>query len=206
MTTKGNGKTIHWIRHHSSYQYDEWCLIWPFTRIRGYGSFGYMGKRYYAHRFMCELVHGSPPTQKHQAAHSCGMGHLGCVNPRHLSWKTMSENQLDCRKHGTQSKYGGARMPVGTAAQIRELKGVKLQREVAEEFGVSESTVSDIWLGRTHVDSKISYWTAEEDAKLRDALSRGMSFSQTAKLVGRPAGATYGRACRLGLKSAQART
>jgi hypothetical protein len=158
-----------------------------------------MGERYYAHRFMCELVHGQAPTKHHQAAHSCGNGHLGCVNPNHISWKTRSGNQLDCRQHGTQAKFNGVRMPAGTAAQIRDLKGVKLQREVAEQFGASESAVSDIWTGRTYADSKIRYWTAEEDATLRDAIAQGVSFSQAAELVGRPYRATYNRAWRLGL-------
>jgi len=158
-----------------------------------------MGERYYAHRFMCELVHGRAPTKHHQAAHSCGNGHLGCVNPNHISWKTRSGNQLDCRQHGTQAKFNGARMPAATAAQIRDLKGIKLQREVAEQFGVSESAVSDIWTGRTYANSKISYWTAEEDAILKNAIAKGVSFTQVAELVGRPYRAAYKRAWRLGL-------
>lgn len=92
-------------------------------------------------------------------------------------------------------------MAAGTAAQIRDLKGIKLQREVAEEFGVSESTVSDIWLGRTHGASKINYWTAEEDAAMREAIQGGKSFVEIAKDIGRPHAAVSMRAYRLGLKS-----
>lgn len=33
---------------------------------------------------MCELVYGKPPMPKHQAAHNCGKGNLGCINPKHL--------------------------------------------------------------------------------------------------------------------------
>jgi hypothetical protein len=133
MATKGNGKAIQWIRDHQDYEHKDWCLMWPFYRLRGYGSFGYLGKSYYAHRFMCELVHGKPPTPDHQAAHSCGNGHLGCVNPHHLSWKTQSENQLDCREHGTQAKNKrGTRgkLTMAIADQIRALKGVKLQWQI----------------------------------------------------------------------------
>jgi hypothetical protein len=62
---------------------------------------GYLGDTLYAHRLMCQLAHGDPPTPDHIAAHSCGRGHEGCVNPNHLSWKTYSENELDKRVHGT---------------------------------------------------------------------------------------------------------
>lgn len=127
MTTKGNGKAIQWIRDHQDYAGDD-CLPWPFYRLHGYGVLGYLGKRYYAHRFMCSLIHGDPPTPEHQAAHSCGNGHLGCVTPGHLSWKTQSENQLDCRQHGTATKThegNKGRITRKQAAEIRALKGVK---------------------------------------------------------------------------------
>lgn len=88
MSKRGEGKTIKWLRAHTDYSHD-WCLIWPFvSKLHGYGQFGYLGKNYYAHRFMCELAHGPAPSPLHEAAHSCGRGHEGCVNPQHLSWKT----------------------------------------------------------------------------------------------------------------------
>lgn len=204
MSNKGNGKTIQWIRDHQGFSGDE-CLPWPFSLTRGYGSFSYLGVRYYAHRFMCGLIHGDAPTPTHQAAHSCGNGHLGCVNPRHLSWKTQSENQLDCREHGTHAKhhYGTVGcLTMEQAGQIRALQGVKLQREVAEEFGVSESTVSDIWLGRTWTrPSKVQNWSPEDDAKLKEAIALKMSFRKAAEYIGRPTSGVMGRAYRLGLKS-----
>ena len=129
MTPKGNGKTIQWIRDHATYQHEEWCLIWPFSTTRGYGTFSYLGKKYYAHHFMCELVNGPAPSDIHEAAHSCG--DEGCVNPRHLSWKTPTENGLDCRQHGThvRSRYGSAgKITLEQAETIRRLKGVKMQK------------------------------------------------------------------------------
>ena len=98
---KGKGKTFAWLIARVDYQGDD-CLPWPFCRDGrvGRGRMGHEGKRPWAHRLMCELAHGPPPTPKHQAAHECGKGHYGCVNPRHLAWKTNSENQLDRRKNG----------------------------------------------------------------------------------------------------------
>jgi hypothetical protein len=50
-----------------------------------------------AHRAMCRLIHGNPPTPKHQAAHSCGNGRRGCVHPGHLRWATDAENRAERR-------------------------------------------------------------------------------------------------------------
>lgn len=204
---RGKGQAVQWLRDHANYSYD-YCLIWPFSSLcRGYGQFGYLGKSHYAHRFMCELTHGPAPTPDLEAAHSCGRGHEGCVNPRHLSWKTKSENLSDSRGHGTQTRntYGNAgRLSKEEAHQIWRMKGVKLQREVADLFKVSESTVSDIWCGRTHArPSKIVHWTPGEDAKLVDGLKLGYSYSHIAKQVGRPLGAVESRIYRLGLRSRQ---
>jgi hypothetical protein len=41
-------------------------------------------------------------------------------------------------------------------------------------------------------------WTAEQDAKIRQAVADGLNFAQASKLVGRP---VHSRAARLGIKS-----
>src|SRR4051812_5100930 len=102
---KGKGEAVAWLREHALYCGDD-CLIWPFSRARGYGNFGYLGKNIYAHRFMCELIHGPAPTPDHHAAHSCGNGHKACVNPMHITWKTSSENMRDKELHGTTRPKG----------------------------------------------------------------------------------------------------
>lgn len=205
MTTKGNGQSIKWIQAHLNYPHEDYCLIWPFYRLRGYGQFGYLGKNYYAHRYMCELVHGEPPTPDHQAAHSCGNGVEGCANPRHLSWKTKSENQLDCRAHGTHAKAAAGNRGIlsrDLAEQIRAMKGIKTQWEIAEEYGISESTVSDIWLNRTWTrQSKIVHWTSDEDDKIREGMRTGQTFAEMATEIGRPKKAVTARAYRIGLHS-----
>lgn len=82
----------------------EECLIWPFGRNGdGYGSVQVDGKMVNAHRYLCQIAHGEPPTATHQAAHSCGKGHLGCVAKNHLRWATPAENQADRLIHGTRS-------------------------------------------------------------------------------------------------------
>lgn len=131
----------------------EECLIWPYsTKGNGYGQINVGGRRVVASRYICEAAHGSPPSPDHQAAHACGNGHLGCVNPKHLSWKTSSENHADKLIHGTHSR--GERSPLSKLSEeqvleIMRLKGVKSQTKLAAEFGVATNTIAHIHNGRT---------------------------------------------------------
>lgn len=148
--TKGKGEAYKWLIDHVGYQGDD-CLQWPFCRDPrvGRGRLGYGGEHYWAHRLMCVLAHGEPPTPKHQAAHNCGKGHYGCCNPRHLAWKTNSENQLDRRKNGNMLRNrGGWRGQISRTQQqeIVALKGKKTQMEIARQFGVSLGCVQ-YWHG-----------------------------------------------------------
>jgi hypothetical protein len=146
---RGQGETVQWLRDHAAYK-GRRCLTWPFATSRGYGMFGYLGELRYAHRFMCELTHGPAPADKPQCRHSCGKGHLGCVNPQHLSWATQSENHLDRRKHGTAatSKLGHAGRVLSPAqiSKVKELRtiGKFTTTELAANFGVSRRTIERV--------------------------------------------------------------
>jgi hypothetical protein len=152
---KGRGKCVTFLREAFARD-DADCIIWPFsTNGLGYGVFGYLGKNLYAHRFSCELKRGPAPTDGHQAAHSCGNGHNGCINPNHLSWKTNSENQLDRRVHGTQRVRDGIRQKLTReqVAQVRALKGKLSLFEIAEKFGVKRGCI-EYWLRTDHEPMK----------------------------------------------------
>lgn len=83
------------------YDGDE-CLVWPYaTKFDGYGMLWLAGRPHIVSRLVCEDANGPAPTPKHDAAHSCGQGRLGCVAKRHLSWKTRLENVADSIAHGT---------------------------------------------------------------------------------------------------------
>lgn len=85
----------------------ENCLTWPYGRDPGgYAQFNWGGRKRKVHRIVCEEVNGDAPTDTHEAAHECGKGHLGCVSPRHLSWKTRAENEADKKRHGTYALRG----------------------------------------------------------------------------------------------------
>jgi hypothetical protein len=143
--------TVRWLIQHRNHR-GRGCLIWPFSRVNGYGNFGQTidGKKviFYAHRYMCELVNGPPPTPEHEAAHECGNGPGGCVHPEHVIWKTKSDNQRDRAFHGTKSNGPVGKLTEAAVEQIRALKGKKLQREIAEMFGISRANVSLIHLGK----------------------------------------------------------
>lgn len=124
------------------------CLTWPYTRDRtGYGRIRINKKSLSVSRLVCEHVHGPAPTNTHEAAHSCGNGHLGCVTPSHLSWKTPAENQADRIAHGTHQfgeKNARNKLTEKQVQKIRSLKGIITQVEIARIFGISFVTVSDI--------------------------------------------------------------
>lgn len=147
---KYRGEAIDWLRAHASYQADN-CLKWPFggDPNNGRGAAFYEGRQYPAHRLMCIMAHGEPPTPKHQARHSCGNGHMGCVNPKHLSWATNADNQRDRRKHGTHvsSTCGPSGiLSLAERDQIIALKGQMTQRAIAAKFNVSIGCVQ-YWHG-----------------------------------------------------------
>lgn len=128
-----------------SFDGDE-CLIWPFSRDAcGYGKIKRGGISRFVNRIVCEREHGPPPTPKHQAAHSCGKGHLGCVNRRHLEWKSPKENSADKIKHGTTARgYRNSQVKLTESQVLKIRASTKTHRELAEEFGISQTQVSDI--------------------------------------------------------------
>ena len=98
----------------------------------------------------CEEVNGSPPTPYHDAAHSCGNGHLGCCTPKHLRWATRSENIADAITHGTMGRgaYGHKLDQIKVLAIRTKLAAGVSQRKIATEFGISQGMVTKINTGK----------------------------------------------------------
>lgn len=152
---RGRGKGIAFLRELVGHQGAE-CVIWPFSNNRGYGQLGFNGKLYKAHRLLCEMVHGPQPLDKPQVAHSCGNGHLGCVNPNHIHWASQSENHSDRRRHGTSAtnKYGSrTRLSLEKIEWMRSLKGTVSPYEVARQLKISEGTARR-WMKSTHTPAR----------------------------------------------------
>lgn len=136
----------------STYEGND-CLIWPYARSSaGYGKMKRNGKMREVHRLICEDAHGPAPTPEHEAAHSCGKGHLACVTKGHLSWKTAKGNSEDRVTHGTSNQGEKNAHSKLTEAQVREilsLRGKEPRRETATRFGVSTSAIGDIQNGKS---------------------------------------------------------
>lgn len=124
------------------------CLIWPFAKnSAGYGHIGRNGKNTLVSRIACEYANGPSPAG-YEAAHECGNGHLGCCNPRHLTWKTRADNHADQIRHGT--KLLGEAIPWSKLTEadvgfIRSaLMGGASQQDLAFIFDVEPSNISAI--------------------------------------------------------------
>lgn len=148
------GSTLQWMRDHLDYTGDE-CLTWPFfIDHKGYGRIRVNKVHHTAARVLCEMVNGPPPTPKHEAAHTCGRGHEGCVTPNHLVWATKRENENHKQLHGRVRS--GERNPLAklTADKVREIRRgctgrLGEKKEFAQRFGIKQSTVTNLLTRKT---------------------------------------------------------
>lgn len=124
------------------------CVLWPYAKNnKGYGVMRVDGKAATVHKKMCIRAHGPAPTPKHEAAHSCGNGNKACINKRHLSWKTKSENERDKIAHGTSnqgSRHGMSKLTEAEVRRIIALEGSDTAENIGALFGVGRRTVNRI--------------------------------------------------------------
>ena len=140
--------TEEWILSHLDYGGDD-CLKWPFGFFgSGYGRVQHKGKSTNASRLVCIYAHGEPEQDSMQAAHSCGNGHLGCVNPRHLRWASRVDNEADKVIHGTSPRGSKNAMAVLSDADVLELirlfNSGKKMKFLADKFSVHYQTIYKI--------------------------------------------------------------
>lgn len=131
---------------------------WPWRAglfTNGYGQFAFIsrenGRRVQrpvgAHRVAWALTHGRSIPCGLVVMHACD--NKPCCNPAHLSLGTALDNTRDSIAKGRQryvrgSRHGVAKLTEGEVGDMRRIfaEGGHLQREVAEAFNVSQSTVS----------------------------------------------------------------
>ena len=128
------------------------CIKWPFPSNRnGYGTLCYNGKQTTASRVCCILFNGNPPSDNHQAAHSCGNGSKGCVNPDHIRWATPRENTLEKNDHGTMMRgesHTNAKLTDEQVSMLRERSKTERVEKLAKEFGISRGYAFDLVSGK----------------------------------------------------------
>lgn len=141
-------RKIRWLESNSGHSGDE-CLTWPFSvGDHGRGTVTIDGRTWAAPRYMCLLARGAPPSPGHHAAHTCGNGHQGCVNPRHLVWKTPKENEADKVAHGTIRRGTAVNTNKIDEADVRKIREMILAGErgvdIARRYGITPAMVSRI--------------------------------------------------------------
>lgn len=146
------GAPLKWLEDHVGWK-EEPCLIFPYSKVeRGYGAVLFRGRTVGAHRAMCILAHGEPE-DKMVAAHSCGRGLDGCVNPTHLHWATTQQNAIELAHH----RQIGIAPPLksGVRAEdarvIASLRGKERLKTTADRYGISESMVCRIQRGNRRI-------------------------------------------------------
>jgi len=147
------GAAQQFIKTASSYESND-CLPWPFSRCRaGYGRIHINGRPRVASRVVCEAVHGPPPGPGYHAAHTCGGGHNGCVNPRHIRWATTGENDADKDLHGTRPRGDSHTTSKLSSAQVLLIRSTPKTcgavQIFARKYGVSPATIYDVLAYRT---------------------------------------------------------
>lgn len=128
----------------------------------GYGQMKVGGKKRLCHRLSFEEENGPIPDGQ-CVLHSCD--NRACLNPDHLFLGTQPENIADMIAKGRDRKasqkgeaHGMAKLTEHEVIAIRSSRGFS-QSELASMYGVSQSAISLIRLGKKWKHVK---WTAEQ--------------------------------------------
>lgn len=116
-----------------------------------YGQIRINDKMGLAHRVSYELFIGEIPENMY-VCHTCDIRY--CVNPAHLFIGTHNDNMQDMVKKGRGAKGEKVGVSVYNEETIKKISHLlkttkKSQDQIAKETGISQSTISNIKLGRT---------------------------------------------------------
>lgn len=113
------------------------CWLWNgATNNHGYGQIRINSRLMYVHRVMFEICRAKAITPGKHLLHSCD--NPRCCNPSHLREGDYAENQQDALKRGRR-KVG---LTPQQAAEVKALKGIVLQKDLAKRYGVSGMTLA----------------------------------------------------------------
>jgi hypothetical protein len=128
------------------------CWIWRgTTNDDGYGKLKYQNRAISVHRASWQINRGPIPVGM-TVLHSCDV--RPCFNPEHLFLGTQADNISDMDAKGRRYVLRGEENGFSalTDDQVRDIlsrpRGVGTGVKLAEEFGVSQTTISRIRLGK----------------------------------------------------------
>lgn len=140
--------TRFWARVRQS----DGCWLWTGCRVRGYGMTKCDGRGQLAHRVAWQLTHGPIPDGM-DVCHTCD--EPACCRTSHLWLGTHKDNMRDMTAKGRASDGRGVRNPAAklTEAEVRQIRqryadGGISHRKLGSAFGVSESTIQHLIIGR----------------------------------------------------------
>lgn len=118
------------------------CWLWlGNTTGTGYGQLSIDGYPKLAHRLSWEM-HNGPIPDGLWVLHKCD--NHGCVNPNHLFLGTPQDNTQDMIKKGRRARINVKLTEDKVVAIRQRVERGERRCDLAQEFGVSRSTVSDI--------------------------------------------------------------
>lgn len=113
------------------------CRLWTgCVNNKGYGIVTFNRERWYVHRLSWFITNGRPDPGVF-ICHKCD--NPPCVNPHHLFAGNNLINMRDAQRKGRQAK----KLTVDSVIEMRRKysDGEATQEQLAEEFGVTQSTV-----------------------------------------------------------------
>ena len=131
---------------------------WPWMGSEDSGGYGHIGigrKTKKAHRVAFFLANGKWP--ENDACHTCD--NRACCNPAHIFDGTHAENMADMKAKGRRKginsgeRNGRAQLTEADAREIKRLLATGMsQWEIANQFGVGQTQISKIELGKAWRD------------------------------------------------------
>ena len=138
------------------------CWLWTkCCNSDGYGRVWFNGRLEYAHAIAWYFSNGIIPVDL-CVLHKCD--NPPCCNPAHLFLGTHLDNMRDCKDKGRRTvvlgeRNGSAKLTEADVLEIKVLlfKGMT-PRAIANKFGISQTHVSDIKLGKrwSHVKDAVN--------------------------------------------------
>lgn len=127
------------------------CWIWTSDKVHdGYGTFSLNSRTTRAHRISYAMANGPIAAGLH-VCHKCDV--RDCVNPSHLFLGDDRVNMRDAAKKGRMSrgsKNTNAKLTEQDVSRIKALLKTEVsQQKIADMFGVCQTVISCISLGKT---------------------------------------------------------